>query len=197
MGEALIIIVAIIIVATMQLVHTLTRRPAALPRRPERSSLTSLPMMPLPEAPPTTPRVAPPVALTTQAAEEPSRQAEKEVKPSVAAEKPPQAGVLYIDPSGRCMSADLGAGRPLAWSASELRLDAVLAGGAREAAAVLQTLAQSGVLERYVTCVAGTIPMALRGIALRDRDDNLWGAALFLEPLSASAATPPPAASSQ
>jgi len=58
----------------------------------------------------------------------------------------------------------------------------ILAGGPSEAAALLEAVARQELVERAITLQAGTrrTELDVSALALRDRDGNLWGAALFL-----------------
>ncbi|HVM98154.1 MAG TPA: hypothetical protein VMT89_17295 [Candidatus Acidoferrales bacterium] len=106
--------------------------------------------------------------------------------PEASTAEPQQfAGMILIDPTGHCVYRDAHLARP-AQNASSL--DALLEGGQIEADVVLEKLHRNGKLEPYTTLIAGAVAVALSGIALRDRDDNFWGAALFLE--SVASATP-------
>lgn len=95
-----------------------------------------------------------------------------------------RAALLLIDPSGRCVYHDPQADDGIAPATDSKHLGDLLAGGENESQRILQTLNHDGKLEPYSTRVAGAKDVVLSGISLRDRDDHVWGAALFLEPLS-------------
>jgi hypothetical protein len=103
-------------------------------------------------------------------------------------EPPAEQGIMYIDAAGHCTLADRGAREILHWSSGERTLSEVFAGGSQESAALLSELAQQGSLERHPTALADSTgaPIEISGVALRDRDDNLWGAALVIHRRSAT-----------
>ena len=90
--------------------------------------------------------------------------------------------VLCFDPSGRCTAANAAGRRLLPRPDGENSLTQLLSGGEPAAARLLATLATEGVLERneLIVSEAASSHMHLRALALRDRDSNFWGAALFL-----------------
>jgi PAS domain-containing protein len=104
---------------------------------------------------------------------------------------PSDEGILYIDATGHCTFANRAARKLLRWRTGELVLRDVLAGGIRESAALLEELAQRGAVESHATALAGASPepLELSGVALKDRDDNLWGAALSIHPPGAASPT--------
>jgi len=91
-------------------------------------------------------------------------------------------GIMYVDAEGRCTFANQPARDLLHWSSGDLTLGDVLAGGKLESAALLRSLARQGLVEQHLTALAGPLraPLEISAVALRDRDDNLWGAALFI-----------------
>jgi PAS domain-containing protein len=91
-------------------------------------------------------------------------------------------GVVYVDSLGRLTFANQAARDLLGWTGGELALGDVFAGGARESAALLETVARQESLERSVTFRTGRSAARLHisALALRDRNGNLWGAALFI-----------------
>jgi len=93
-------------------------------------------------------------------------------------------GVLYVDAAGHCTLANQAARALLHWMDGDLSLSDVLAGGRREVVELLQTLERRGQVEQHTTALAGPAPTPLEisAVALRDRDDNLWGAALLIHP---------------
>ena len=108
--------------------------------------------------------------------------------------------VVYVDAQGHCTFANRAARDLLHWSAGELALRDVLAGGTGESDALLEALARHGLVEQHPSFLAGPAPAPLEisAVALRDRDDNLWGAALFIRPAAgASALLTPPTRRSQ
>lgn len=92
-----------------------------------------------------------------------------------------ETGVLYVDSGGHCTLADSGARDLLHLGAAAITLRDLLPGGAAESAELLQALERQGVVERHGTAVLGAPAVDIRAVALRDRDDNFWGAALFLQ----------------
>ena len=76
----------------------------------------------------------------------------------------PERAVLYVDAAGRCTLAD------------------VVGGGIPEAAELLALLARNGAIESRPTRlrIPPDLPVDLSAVAVRDRDDNLWGAAFFI-----------------
>ena len=58
----------------------------------------------------------------------------------------------------------------------------------RESAALLDRLSRHRVVESHPTALAGAnTPVEISGVALRDRDDNVWGAALMIRRRTAPA----------
>ena len=111
----------------------------------------------------------PPAALSTAPATPPAA--------TIAGE-----GVVYIDAAGRCTFADHGARALLHWNGGERTLSDLFAGGTRESAALLNELALQGSVDAYPTALAGPTAAAVEvsGVALRDRHDKFWGAALLI-----------------
>lgn len=135
-------------------------------------------------AAPRTRRVAPEHATTrvpVQAAQLPTVPLPEPVRDSYA-QAPADTGVVYVDTGGHCTFADDGARRLLGWSGGERSLPDVLAGGTPESAALLAQLAHDGAVGAHTTALAGvrSMPVEVSGVALRDRDDNFWGAALVI-----------------
>jgi hypothetical protein len=97
-------------------------------------------------------------------------------------------GVAYVDAEGRCTFANETARDLLHWYKGELALSDVLAGGPEECAALLAALAQQGTVEPHPTSLSGprAMPVELSAVALRDRDDNFWGAAFFIRRVGAT-----------
>jgi hypothetical protein len=104
----------------------------------------------------------------------------------------PDRAVLYVDAAGRCTLADDAARALLRWNGGELSLADVVGGGVPEAAELLATLARNGAIEARPTRlrIPPDLPVDLSAVAVRDRDDNLWGAAFFIS----GPRTPAPAA---
>lgn len=101
--------------------------------------------------------------------------------------------ILCFDPAGRCTTANLAAHELLRWSPEQTMLSECLGGGAQ----ILAAVAHQGVVE--LDAVVSTLPspamFRIRAVALRDRDNNFWGAAVFIHPPAitpAGAASPPP-----
>ena len=103
-----------------------------------------------------------------------------------------ETGVLYIDSEGSCTLADGGARDLLHLGPGAIILRDLLPGGAEESAELLLALARQGVVERHATAILGAPALDIRAIALRDRDDNFWGAALFLQRAMPTPPTPTP-----
>jgi len=121
------------------------------------------------------PGVAGPVAEPTTAAA------------SAAPSTPPACsneGVIYVDAAGRCTFANQAARKILHWSRDDVSLRDLLAGGDQESAELLASIEQQGLVEQHTTSLAGPSaqPLEINAVALRDRDDNHWGAALFIHP---------------
>jgi PAS fold len=113
--------------------------------------------------------------------------------------RPRQAeGVVYIDAQGWCTFANRAAHELLRWKAGTIALSHVLRGGEQEFAALLESLRGQGTIEQHATAfgVEAPIPVEISGVALRDRDDNLWGAALFIHRPPASSSEDAPGAPS-
>jgi len=96
-----------------------------------------------------------------------------------------QEGIIYIDADGHCTFINEAARQLLAWNDGNLALGDILAGGAAECAAFIAALKRQGLIEQHLTTLANAdaTPLELSAVALRDRDDNLWGAALFVRRL--------------
>ena len=92
-----------------------------------------------------------------------------------------ETGVLYVDSGGNCTLADGAARDLLHLGPGAVTLRDLLPGGAAESAELLLALERQGVVERHGTAVLGAAALDIRAVALRDRDDNFWGAALFLQ----------------
>jgi len=92
-----------------------------------------------------------------------------------------EGGVLYVDSAGHCTFADLGARTLLHWSDGELDLQQILAGGERESLELMNAVAQVGNVEPHPTLLLNSVRCQLSAVAMRDRYDHFWGAALFLQ----------------
>lgn len=92
--------------------------------------------------------------------------------------------ILCLDPEGRCTGANLAARRLLQPLAEEITLNACLPGGTQEASRMLAVVAQDGIIECDIVLCAQPSPALfhIQAIALRDRDNNFWGAVLFIRP---------------
>ena len=90
--------------------------------------------------------------------------------------------VVYVDASGQCTFANQAARELLHWNAGDLSLRDMLAGGRGESDALMESLARRGLVEQHPSTLAGPTraPLEISAVAVRDRDDNLWGAALFI-----------------
>lgn len=137
-------------------------------------------------APPEARRIEAPASAAEAASEPAAAPAASPVASSapVQAREAPDAheGVVYVNPSGGCTFASPTARALLHWSGSPLDLGDLLAGGPAESSALLESLARQGAVDHHATMVNGPPPEAvnLRAVALRDRDDNFWGAAFFV-----------------
>jgi len=92
----------------------------------------------------------------------------------------PGTAILCVDPAGHCTAANPAARRLLQQLPAEARLSDCLRGGAQ----ILAAVADEGVVERDEVVVNQPSPalVHVRAVALRDRDDNFWGAAVFIDP---------------
>jgi len=130
---------------------------------------------------------AAPAALQIQASAENAVPAVASARPQGAGAGAPTAravdeAVVCVDASGECTFANRAARELLQWNAGNLALRDVLAGGRGESDALLESLARRGLVEQHPSTLAGPTPAALEisAVAVRDRDDKLWGAALFI-----------------
>ncbi len=91
-------------------------------------------------------------------------------------------GIVYVDLAGRFTFATQFARDLLAWQSGELALGDVLEGGSGECTALLNLVARQEVAEQPLTLLAGgrRQQFEISALALRDRNGNMWGAALFL-----------------
>lgn len=94
----------------------------------------------------------------------------------------PDEAVVYVDATGECTFANQAARELLHWSEGNLALRDVLAGGRGESDALMESLARRGLVEEHPSTLAGPThaPLEISAVAVRDRDDNLWGAAVFI-----------------
>ena len=122
------------------------------------------------------------------AAGEPSRGAQAEAA-GVAALLSPRTvradeGIVHVDVTGRFTFATQTARDLLCWQTGDLGLGDVLTGGAEQSAALLDSVARQEVVDAPVTLLAGGLPQRfeISALALRDRNGNMWGAALFIRP---------------
>lgn len=111
------------------------------------------------------------------------------------AESPPLCtaeAVLCFDPSGRCTSANPSGRQLLPRPEGECTLSELLPGGATAANGFLAAVAAEGVLERDEALASVSAPalVHVRALALRDRDDNFWGAVLFVRPTGDTCTNP-------
>ncbi len=102
----------------------------------------------------------------------------------------PADAVVYVDAKGQCTFANQAARELLHWRTGDLALRDVLAGGSGESDALLESLARRGLVEQHPSTLAGPTraPLEINAVAVRDRDDNLWGAALFIRRASGAPA---------
>ncbi len=137
----------------------------------------------------------PPIATADTSEPESAAPPEGGVMPAVVPELPPtdaiaatraadaDVGIIYVDLAGRFTFATQVARDLLEWQSGELRLADILAqGGAAHSAALLKLVAQQEVLDQPVQVLVSGQPrqFEISALALRDRDDKMWGAALFL-----------------
>jgi len=101
-------------------------------------------------------------------------------------------GILYVDAAGRCTLADDGAREILHWNDGERMLSDMLVGGTQESTALLSELARQGSVDAYPTALTGpaAAPVEVSAVALRDRDDGLWGAVIFIHRPAAAMPAP-------
>jgi PAS domain-containing protein len=94
---------------------------------------------------------------------------------------PVEEAVVYVDAAGRVTFANPAARALLHWSGGALALSEVVAGGADESTALLSAVARQELVGQLVTLVTGPSPerLEISGLPFRDRDGNVWGAALF------------------
>lgn len=128
----------------------------------------------------------------------PARAARDDSRP--AAPRRPEVALLYADSEGRCAAANEATRRLLHWHDKEGRLSDVLSGVGEDITLLLDRITREAVVERYPAVLGGgsALPVEISAIALRDRDSNFWGAALFVRmrdsnvTLADSAAVPSP-----
>jgi hypothetical protein len=118
-----------------------------------------------------------------------------------AAPRPPAVALLYVDSKGRCAAANEAARRLFHWREEEVRLSDVLSGIGEDIALLLDRVAREAVVQRYPAALRRppATPVEIDAFALRDRDGNSWGAALFVRmrgsdvtPEDSAAAPSPP-----
>jgi len=105
----------------------------------------------------------------------------EERRATTAAPAAPQSadqGVLLVDTTGHCTFADDTARTLLQWHSDTLALGDLL--GGQRWISVLATLARDGQVELAAGTDRVPTPLRINVVALRDREDNLWGAALFV-----------------
>jgi hypothetical protein len=102
--------------------------------------------------------------------------------------RPPEIGLLYVDSEGRCTAANEAARRLLHGHEEEVRLSDVFSGSGEDIALLLDRVALEAVVERYPAVLGRpyAIPVEIDAIALRDRDSNFWGTALFVRMCNAA-----------
>lgn len=89
---------------------------------------------------------------------------------------------MYVDAAGRFTFANQTARELLQWTSGERALSDVLAGGSGEATTLLEAVARQELIQQRTIWRSGSasVPLDVSALALRDRDGNLWGAALFI-----------------
>jgi len=110
----------------------------------------------------------------------PMREARDGSRP--AAPRRPEVALLYADSGGRCAAANEAARRLLHSPEEEVRLSDVLSGIGEDIARLLDRITREAVVQCYPAVLArlSGVPVEISAIALRDRDSNFWGAALFV-----------------
>ena len=119
--------------------------------------------------------------------------ARRVTEPAGAPSDDANVGIVYVDLAGRFTFATQFARDLLAWQNGELTLGDVLEGGRAECTALLDLVARQEVTDQPLTLLAGgrRQQFEISALALRDRNGNMWGAALFLRhPGSGSSALP-------
>lgn len=98
---------------------------------------------------------------------------------------PAGEGMVRVDAGGQLQSADVIARRLLHWNGGTLGLSDVLAGGKREATALLESVARREVIEQTVIVLTGGSRQRVHitAFASRNRDGSLVGALLILHQL--------------
>jgi hypothetical protein len=96
--------------------------------------------------------------------------------------QPPEISLLYVDSEGRCTAGNEAARLLLHGHEEEDRLSDVLSGSGEDIAALLDRVALEAVVESYPAVLGRpyAVPVEIDAIALRDRDSNFWGTALFV-----------------
>ena len=91
-------------------------------------------------------------------------------------------GIVYVDLAGRFTFATESARDLLAWHSGELALGDVLEGGSGQCSALLDLVARQEVADQPLALLAGgrRQQFEISALALRDRNGNMGGAALFL-----------------
>jgi PAS domain-containing protein len=99
-----------------------------------------------------------------------------------SAPHPPDVALLYVDPEGRCTAANEAAHRLLHWREEEGTLNDVLSGSREDIELLLDRVTREAVVPRYFAVLRRppALPVEISAIALRDRDSNFWGTALFV-----------------
>ena len=131
--------------------------------------------------PASSPRAAARLLKAPNAPAAAARQTSPASSPSSAAAVSSEA-VVYVDATGQCTFANQAARELLHWNTGNLALRDVLAGGRGESDALMESLGRRGLIEQHPSTLAGPThaPLEINAVAVRDRDDNLWGAALFI-----------------
>jgi hypothetical protein len=103
-------------------------------------------------------------------------------EPAAASAADANVGIVYVDLAGRFTFATQFARDLLAWQSGELTFSDVLEGGRAECTALLDLVARQEVTDQPLRLLAGGRwqEFEIRALALRDRNGNMWGAALFL-----------------
>jgi hypothetical protein len=108
--------------------------------------------------------------------------------------------LLYVDSEGRCTAANEAAHQLLRWCQGGGTLNDLLSGNGEDITLLLDRVTREAVVPRYLAVLRRppALPVEISAIALRDRDSNFWGAALFVRmrdssvTLADSAGTPSP-----
>src|SRR5262249_7931553 len=99
-----------------------------------------------------------------------------------------EEAIVYVDAAGHLTFANRVARELLHWDAGRMALGDLLAGGHDESSTLLEAVANQELVRLPMTLLAGAVlvPAEINALALRDRNGNLWGAALFIRRAAAA-----------